>query len=275
MTNILRARAYHLGKGGIIVILASMMILLSAVIRAEIQPAISPSSKAEMIEEGEILNYNVSWSNILTAGIAVLKVEKESLPEGRHVLSFIIAGHSTGVVDKLFHVHDAAHSIFDPRIEQTLSFNIHEIYGKKQRRRQLTFDPEHSIVISKLNDDAPETFPVPKNVVDPLSALFVIRMMDDLTVGKSSVISVFENGKNWAVEIQILGREKVKTPAGAFNTIKLRTYPRHEGVFLNKGVVFLWLSDDNQKIPVLIKSSLKVGSFVLTLTGRQTRSEAH
>ncbi len=255
-------------------ILASMMVLLPAAINADVHSTIEPSSADKMIQEGEILTYNVSWSNIFTAGIAVLKVENEALPEGRSALSFIITGHSTGVVDSLFHVHDAARSVFDPRIAQTLSFNIQEIYGKKQRRRELTFDPEHRLVISKLNDDAPETFPVPKNVVDPLSALYVIRMMDDLTIGKSTVISVFENNKNWAVEIQILGREKVKTPVGEFNTIKLRTYPRYEGVFLNKGVVFLWLSDDDQKIPVLIKSSLKVGSFILTLTGRQPGSGA-
>lgn len=272
MAIFLRTKAIYLRRGSIIVMLASMMLLLPGVIGAEIQSATEQSSAVKIIQDGETLTYNVSWSNIFTAGIAVLKVENESLPEGRSALSFIITGHSTGVVDTLYHVHDVARSIFDPLTAQTLSSNIQEIYGKKQRRRKLSFDPEHRTVISKLNDDAPETFPVPKNVVDPLSALYVIRTMNDFTIGKSEVISVFENSKNWAVEIQILGREKVKTPVGEFDAIKLRTYPRYEGVFLNKGVVYLWLSDDDRKIPVLIKSSLKVGSFVLILTGRQTEA---
>jgi uncharacterized protein DUF3108 len=274
MTDTLKTKVNLAGIRGVIVMLASVMILLPASIRAEVHSAIVPSNAVRVLQEGETLTYNISWSNIFTAGIAVLKAESEMLPEGKSALSFVIAGHSTGLVEELFHVHDVARSIFDPHIEQSLSFNIQEVYGKKQRRRELVFNPEHRTVIRRLNDDAPETFPVPENVLDPLSALYVIRMIDDFTIGKNTVISVFENDKNWSVEIQVLGKEKVKTPAGEFNAIKLRTYPRYQGVFLNKGVVFLWLSDDNRKIPVLIKSSLKVGSFILTLTEIQPGGEA-
>jgi hypothetical protein len=274
MTDILRTKSGRVGIGGVIVMLASVMILLPISISAEIESKIAPSFPVTVIQQGETLTYNVSWSNIFTAGIVVLKVENETLPGGRSALSFVVTGHSTGVVDKLYHVHDTARSIFDPLIAQSLSYNLMETYGKKQRRHELAFDPVHRTVISKLNDDAPETLPVPENVLDPVSALYVIRMMENVTIGKRMVISVFENGKNWAVEIQVLGKEKVTTPAGEFDAIKLRTYPRYQGVFLNKGVVFLWLSDDHKKIPLLIKSSLKVGFFVLTLTGRQPGGES-
>ncbi len=254
--------------------LTLVMMFLPAVIGADVKSKISPSYPVTALQRGETLTYNVSWSNIITAGIVVLKVESEILPEGRPALCFVITGHSTGVVDKFFHVNDMAWSIFDPLIGQSLSYNLKEAYGKKRRRHELTFDSAHRTVISKLNDDAPETHSVPRHVVDPLSALYVIRMMGNLTIGKSKAISVFEGDKNWSVEIQVLDREKIKTPAGEFETIKLRTYPRYEGVFLNKGVVFLWLSDDDQKIPVLIKSSLKVGSFVFELTARKSGGDA-
>ena len=84
--------------------------------------------------------------------------------------------------------------------------------------------------------------------------------------GKTIVVDVLDSEKNWSVEFQVLGRERLKTPLGEFSTIKVRTYPRHEGVFMNKGVVFIWLTDDSRKVPVLMKSTLKVGSFVFTLT---------
>jgi len=274
MISILRAKASQIGRESVIVIFALvMMLLLPAVISGEVRSAIAPLPPAALLRPNESLTYSVSWSNIITAGIAVLKVGDEKLPEGRSALSFVITGHSTGIVEKLYHVHDMARSIFDPLIGQSLSYKVKEVYGSKLRRRELTFDSAHGTVISKLNDDATETLPVPVHVLDPLSALYVIRMMDNFTVGKSTVLSVFESGKNWSVEIQVLGKEKVKTPAGEFDAIKLRTYPRYEGVFLNKGVVFLWLSDDNRKIPLLIKSSLKVGSFVLTLTERKLGGE--
>ena len=79
------------------------------------------------------------------------------------------------------------------------------------------------------------------------------------------LIDVLDSEKNWSVEFQVLGRERLKTPLGEFSTIKVRTYPKYKGVFLNKGEVFIWLTDDSRKVPVLIKSKLKVGSFVLSL----------
>ena len=53
---------------------------------------------------------------------------------------------------------------------------------------------------------------------------------------------------------------------GEFNTIKVRTYPKYEGVFMHKGEIFMWLTDDYRKIPVLMKSTIAIGSIVATLT---------
>jgi len=85
-------------------------------------------------------------------------------------------------------------------------------------------------------------------------------------VGKPITIEVHDSGKNWSVEIQTLGREKMKTPAGEFATIKVRTFPKYEGVFMNKGEIFVWLTDDNRKVPVIMKSTISIGSIVSTLT---------
>ena len=215
---------------------------------------------------GETLKYDVSWSDIVTAGTAVMEVKKEKLPDGRNVLMFILSGQSAGLVDHFFRVNDTVTSVFDPLVMQSLSYKLNENYGKKKRRRELIFDRERKRVVSRLNDDAPEIFDIPDRAQDALSSLYYLRTKEDFTIGKAMVIEVHDSGKNWAVEVQTLGKEKVKTLAGEFATIKVRTYPKHEGVFMNKGVVFIWLTDDSRKVPVLMKSTLKVGSFVFTLT---------
>jgi hypothetical protein len=35
---------------------------------------------------------------------------------------------------------------------------------------------------------------------------------------------------------------------------------------MNKGEIFIWLTDDIRKIPVLMKSTISIGSIVTTLT---------
>ena len=215
---------------------------------------------------GETLTYEISWSKIVTAGIAVMEVKEERLPNGRKVFRFVATSRSVGLVDKFYPVNDRVESLFDPRIRQSLSFSINESHGKRRRRRSLTFDHAGRTVVSTVNDDPPKTMTIPDGVQDALSSLFYLRTMKDFTIGKSHVIKVNDSGKNWSVEVFTLGREKVKTPAGEFNTIKVKTFPRYEGVFMNKGEIFIWLTDDSRKIPVLMKSMISIGSIVTTLT---------
>ena len=226
--------------------------------------ALPPHIRA--FQPGETLKYNVSWSNILTAGTAIMEVKDETMPDGRRVLDFIVTGHSTGLVDRFFPVTETASSVFDPLIMQSLSYSLKENYGKKkERRRVVVFDHAQRTAISTLNNDPPATVDIPEQVQDGLSSLYYLRTRGDLETGRTIVIDVLDSEKNWSVEFQVLGREKLKTPLGEFSTIKVRIYPKYKGVFQNKGEVFIWLTDDSRKVPVLIKSKLKVGAFVLTL----------
>jgi hypothetical protein len=236
-----------------------------SVFSEEVPIAVSLLPDIPAFHPGETLKYNVSWSNIITAGTAIMEVKGETLPDGKRVLDFIVTGRSTGLVGRLFPVTDTALSVFDPLIMQSLSYSLRENYGKKERRRIVVFDHAQRTVISTLNNDPPATLDVPEQVQDALSSLYCLRARENLETGRTIVIDVLDSDKNWSVEFQILGREKLKTPLGEFSTIKVRTYPKYKGVFRNKGEVFIWLTDDSRKVPVLMKSTLSVGSFVLTL----------
>ena len=215
---------------------------------------------------GETLTYEISWSNIVTAGTATMAVKEERLPNGMKVLKCIATSRSVGVVDKVYPVNDSIESVFDPRSMQSLSFDLKESHGKRTRRRQLIFDHAARTVVSRLNADPPQTLTIPDHVQDALSSLFYLRTKEDFTIGKVHVIDVHDSGKNWSVEVHTLGRERIRTPAGEFDTIKVKTFPKYEGVFMNKGEIYIWLTDDSRKLPVLMKSTISIGSIMTTLT---------
>ena len=230
---------------------------------APIEDYIQPQIVA--FQPGETLKYTVSWSQFITAGTAVMEVKEETLADGRRVLHLVATGHSTGLVGSLYPVTETAMSVFDPSIMQSISYSLREQYGKKVRRRIVVFDHGQRTVVSKLNDDTPVTVEIPDQVQDGLASLYYLRTREDLKIGKTIIVDVLDSEKNWSVEFQVLGRETLKTPVGEFSTIKVRTYPKYKGVFQNKGEAFIWLTDDSRRVPVLIKSKLKVGSFVLSL----------
>ncbi len=241
-------------------------LFVPGVVVAEERQLVSALPGIRALQPGETLTYDISWSRLLSAGTAVMEIKSETLRDGRPVLLFVITGRSLRAVDRFFPVSDTVQSTFDPQIMESLSYRLRLSHGKKKMRRDVVFDHQRKKVISTKNDDVPKTMDIPEQVQDALSSLYYLRTINEFTIGKVITVNVFDSDKNWSIEVLTLGREKVKTPAGEFATIKVKTHPLYEGVFLNKGEVFIWLTDDGRKVPVLMKSTITIGSFVFSLT---------
>ncbi|HTG00205.1 MAG TPA: DUF3108 domain-containing protein [Nitrospirota bacterium] len=216
---------------------------------------------------GERLTYNISWSRIVDAGIAVMEVKNGDLVDD-HTPTYRLTSttHSVGLVEAVYPVRDTVESIVDAETLASLAFDLQELHGKHKRRRSMIFDVKQGTVVSRLNNDPPETTRIPPHVEDALAALYYMRTRDDYVPGKQMIVDVNDSGKNWAVEIHVMGREKITTPAGTFSTIKVRTFPKYEGVFMHTGEIYIWVTDDRRKIPVTMKSTISIGSIVATLT---------
>jgi hypothetical protein len=238
----------------------------ASVSRTAEQTIVPTPAGIQAFHPGETLTYDVSWSNMFSAGTVTMTVERSKLANEREVLRFVVRGRTQGLVDKVFPVNDTVQSVFDPQIMQSLSYSLKESFGKKKRLRVTEFDQATRTAIYRQNEDPLEVLTTPDPVQDGLSMLYFLRTREDLTVGRRMSIDVVDSGKNWTIEVAVLAREKVTTAAGKFDTIKIKTYPTDKGVIVKKGEVFLWLTDDDRKIPVLMKSKLKVGSFVFELT---------
>lgn len=215
---------------------------------------------------GEKLTYTISWSRLVQAGIAVMEVRGEQTKEGERTYHFISKTNSVGLLESIYPVRDSVESVVDAREMNSISYRMQESHGTKKRQRSLLFDRIHHTVRYSKDQDKPETHRVPKHIHDALSSLYYVRTLKDFVVGKPIIVEVHDSGKNWAVEVHVLGKERIKTPAGEFNTIKLKTHPKYEGVFMNKGEIFIWITDDAKKIPVLMQSTISIGSIVATLT---------
>lgn len=246
-------------------ILVPGLLLAASASGAAEQTIVPPPAGIQAFHPGETLTYNVSWSSMISAGTVTMTVETEKLPDAREVLRFTVRGRTQGLVDKVFSVNNAVQSVFDPLLMQSLSYRLRESYGQKKRLRVTEFDHANRSAVCRLNEDPPVTLTIPDPVQDGLSLLYFLRTKEDLTIGRRMDIDVVDSGKNWTIEVSILARERIATAAGEFDTIKIKTYPKHTGESVKRREVFLWLTDDDRKIPVLMKSTLKVGSFVFKL----------
>ena len=222
---------------------------------------------------GEKLTYTISWSNVFSAGTAVMEVKKEKAEDGKDVLHFISTARTIGMVDKAYTVRDTVNSIVDYRTLESISYDLSSVHGKKKKQRKSIFDHDEGTVTNS-GDGGGVTLDIPENTQDALSSLYYLRTKQEFVEGKTISVNIHDSGKNWSVDLYVLGRERIKTPVGEFKTVKVKTYPKYEGVFMHKGEIFMWLTDDSRRIPVLMKSTITIGSIVSTLTEMKLGDEA-
>jgi hypothetical protein len=229
------------------------------------QKQIQPVPAANLpFKPGEKFTYEISWSNIIQAGTAVMEVREEKITDGEMLYQLISTAHTSGWLSKFYAVSDTVASVFDAKNLRPVSFSLDQSHGKRKKKRAMTFNHKEGMV-TVLSDGQQNTYPIPADIQDPLSSFYYVRAKQDFIVGKPIIVSVHDDDRNWAVEVYVLRKEKLKTSFGELDTIKLKTYPKYEGVFQNKGEIYIWLTDDARKIPVLMKSTISIGSIVSTL----------
>jgi hypothetical protein len=252
------------------------LLLFAHLATADPDPGQKPSHNIATVNHafsvGERLTYLISWSNILDAGTAVMEVREEKQADGEKAYLLVSTARSSGLVAKFYKVNDIIESIVDAATMNSLSYKLDQSHGKRKKKRTMTFDQAEGTV-TVLADGRQDTYSTPRGILDPLSSLYYVRTRQDFIVEKPIKVDVNEDGKNWTVEVQTLGREKLKTSLGKFDTIKVKTYPKYEGVFQHKGEIYIWFTDDERKIPVLMKSEITIGSIVATLVAIQAGDE--
>ena len=150
-------------------------------------------------------------------------------------------------------------------IGKPLNYRLRIREGKHRKDKEVIFNPNNSkaTYIDHLKNER-KNFDVPDFVFDPLSGFYYLRTLR-LEVGKSVYVTIFDSKKVWNVEVQVLRREKITLPIGAFDTIVIKPLMKSEGIFYRKGDIIIWLTDDMKRIPVMVQTKVKIGHITATL----------
>ena len=226
------------------------LLALSLAPAAPAQPV--PDSRPPFL--GEKLRF--AMSILGAAGGELTLSATETQLDGRPAWKFELSAISGEFLSKIFIVRDYLASWVDPKTFRSLRFEKHTVEGKRVRDDLIEFDYEKKIAY---RDGKP--IPIEANTFDSLSSIYYIRLLD---LNRSDPISLTVVSRRlFPLSVVIRGRETITTPAGTFKTIRVE--PQGPEGLIGKGkTLTLWLTDDERKIPVQIKSKLKVG----TLTGK-------
>src|SRR5690606_12641754 len=104
---------------------------------------------------------------------------------------------------------------------------------------------------------------------DILSAIFYARNIDysKYKPGAKIPFTLFLDEQVYELYIQYLGKEKIKTRYGTFNTIKISPLLIEGTIFKGGDEMMIWVTDDKNHIPVRVSSPIIVGSIKVDLMG--------
>ncbi len=105
---------------------------------------------------------------------------------------------------------------------------------------------------------------VPVNAHDLTSAFMALRLLP-LSLGQRVELPVCSGVECFTLVADVQARERVNTPAGTFEALKVKVRTELKGKFSTKRDTWLWLSDDPRHVLVQVSADFAVGSVVATL----------
>jgi hypothetical protein len=207
---------------------------------------------------GEHLVFDIAYG-VINAGTATMSIPDTQWVQGRPCYHVVTTAVSNKFFSSFFKVRDRAESFIDTEGIFPWKFEKHIREGKYRADRYVEYDQRNRRVI--YNKD---TLAVSPYIQGVLSSFYYVRTVP-LEVKKSFNIDNFGDGKIYPLKVLVHKKERVRVPAGTFDCIIVEPVLRSEGIFKHKGRMAIWLTDDERRMPVLMKSKVLVGSIDVRL----------
>lgn len=219
---------------------------------------------------GEELKYSLHWwiFHIADAKSWITKENKN----GILYYKFQSKVKTAGVVAFFKGVEDEGYSLWDTRFLSPRKTFLSQREKRYIRDKLFSYDLENMTltVVSKKPGEKEKikTYEIPAiPVEDIMTGIYFFRKYGIFEIGAETVFPVFTGSRFINTKVKVLKKEKVKVPAGTFETFKcaLSGEVTPKGVFKMDKDVYMWLTTDERHLPVKIEGEVLIGSVVAEL----------
>ncbi len=216
---------------------------------------------------GERLSFEISYG-FLTAAEAFMTISPAPfIYNGRETYEVNFDVNSRSSFDMVYKVRDNYKTYIDVIGCFPWRFEQHIRESNYKRDFEATFIQESLKVYTKVNYVEDKNYKVPYYVQDLISSFYYARTLDFRSSKEGDIITIpsFYKDKVINLNVRFEGREVVDVAAGKFKTFVLKPELK-EGFTTKTSDVYIWMSDDERKIPVKVKMQIVIGALVAELT---------
>lgn len=219
---------------------------------------VAPAAMDHPFGVGEKLIFDVRFGP-LKVGTSTMEVREISHIRGRAAYKtyFSVQGGTF-----FYKVNDVMQSWIDTETLSSLRFTQDLEEGSRHRERHFEIYPDRAVYVEA--SKSPQEHPSVSHPLDDASFLYFIRTIP-LEVGRTYEFNRYFRPDRNPVKVRVLRRERIVVPAGTFNAIVVRPTIKTKGIFAENGEAELWLSDDERRMVLQLKTKVAFGSLNLFL----------
>jgi len=218
---------------------------------------------------GEVITYKAyyNWGFIwLHAGEVEFKVTSGEY-DGRGVYHLYSCGTTFKSYDWIFKIREKYQSYIDPDTQMPLWYERDVTEGSYTAFEDYKFDYQnnliHTYVQKRKNPGVEGSLPLTPCLFDVMSAVYYFRSVDfsKYQAGDNIPINMILDSEAYNLYMRYLGKEEVKTRDKVkYKCIKFAIQLVDGTVFKGDEDAIIWVTDDQNKVPVIVEAKILVGS---------------
>jgi hypothetical protein len=216
-----------------------------------------------VFKAGEQLSYKLKYG-FITAAEADLRVESSDIKFNDHPVFHIIAeGKTAGTFDVFYKVRNRYETYVDEKTLLPYFYAEDRHEASYKHTDKVTFDRQANKITA-----AKGVFPFKGKVFDFLSAYYFARNIDvtKMHIGEKFELQYFLEDGVHTLGITYAGKEKASCDLGTFNCLKFNPTIIPGRIFRKDSKLYLWISDDANRIPVKANVEVILGSVSMDLS---------
>ncbi len=215
-------------------------------------------------QDGEKLTFRVFYNMSfiwIHSGDAVFTVKPEVVNQ-RNVYHVTGVGTTASSFEWFYKVSDKYESYVDKETLLPLKFTRNVNEGGLKFCNDVSFNHDKCQAVSDKQE-----FMIPKNTQDVLSSMYYARNVNynKYKPGDKIPFTMFLDKQVYNLYIKYIGKERITTRMGTFNAIKISPLLIEGTIFKDGNKMTIWLSDDDNHLPVRVESPILIGNIKIDL----------
>jgi hypothetical protein len=240
-------------------------LLFIALLLVPVARAVGPVALAD----GERLSFRVSWGIFGNAGQITVSAEDEVL-EGLPQTRVVTETSTRGVVRRLYPFEGRVESVFDYDSGRLLAARARTSAGRRHTHASIVFNylNGEATYVDMLRPERNTRVAIPPTFTMDLITSLINARSWNIQPGESRDVAVLFDDEFYELVVTAEGVQTIATPEGPQEALLLvpRMEGEQKGMFRRGGEVRVWLSWDEERLPLRLEVAMPVGTATAVLT---------